>query len=177
MTAHAFIDESTRRGEYLICVAVCDDGQLHAARKELKGLLLPGQRRLHFATEGDRRRREILSRISEMVVESAMYTATHRDQPRARAAILERVAMDLAADGATRLTLESREGQDHHDRAVLYRALGPEAAVGYQHSTPSGEPLLWIPDAVAWAFGRGGDWKRRLDQLDLVSRVERVEVP
>jgi hypothetical protein len=37
--------------------------------------------------------------------------------------------------------------------------------------------MLWVPDAIAWAFGRGGKWKRQLDQLDLVDRVVHVHVP
>jgi hypothetical protein len=27
------------------------------------------------------------------------------------------------------------------------------------------EPLLWVPDAIAWAVGRGGDWRRRAEPL------------
>lgn len=27
----------------------------------------------------------------------------------------------------------------------------------YHHRTAAEEPMLWIPDAIAWSFGRGGD--------------------
>lgn len=177
MTAHAFIDESTRRGTYLICVATCVPSELAGARQALRGLLLPGQRRLHFATESNRRRRLILSRLSELTAESVVYLAEHRDQPAARAAILERAAKELQGDGIAGLTIESRSGQDHHDRGVIYRALGPDPALTYRHMTAAEEPMLWIPDAIAWAYGRGGDWKRQLDRLDLVSGIAHVEVP
>lgn len=176
MSSYAFIDESTRRGTYMICVATCGQADLTGARRALRGLLLPGQRRLHFATESDRRRRLILSRLGGLSSASVVYVARHRDQPAAREAILGRVATDLHGNGVTGLTIESRRGQDHHDRAVIYRALGPEPPLSYRHAIAAEEPLLWIPDAIAWAFGRGGDWKRQLDRLDLVSGVEYVEV-
>lgn len=177
MTAHAFIDESTRRGTYLICVATCVPNELARTRQALRRLLLPGQHRLHFATESDRRRRLILSRLSELAATSVVYRAEHRDQPAARAAILDRAAKELHVEGVTSLTIESRRGQDHHDRAVIYRALGPDQALAYRHMTAAEEPMLWIPDAIAWAYGRGGDWKRQLHRLDLVSGVAPVEVP
>lgn len=177
MTTHAFIDESTRRGTYLICVATCVSSELAGARQALRGLLLPGQRRLHFATESDRRRRLILSRLSELASASVVYLAEHRDQPAARAAILERAAKELHGDGVTGLTIESRSGQDHNDRAVIYQALGPDPVLAYRHMTAAEEPMLWVPDAIAWAYGRGGHWKRQLERLDLIGGIAHVEVP
>lgn len=176
MTSQAFIDESARRGTYLICVATCVARDLPVARRELRGLLLAGQRRLHFATESDRRRRLILSELGSLRLSSAIYTAVHRDQPAARSAILERAAADLHGLKVGRLTIESRQGQDHHDRAAIYRTLGPVHSMTYRHVTAAEEPMLWVPDAIAWAFGRGGDWKRQLERLDLVAGVTQVEV-
>ena len=125
MTLHAFVDESTRRGRYLLGLTTCADADLATARRALRALRLPGQRRLHFAAEGDNQRRRILSGISGMGMCSTVYVADHDNQQDARAAILERAAHDLAGASVSRLTIESRAGQDHHDRAVLYRAFGP----------------------------------------------------
>ena len=35
----------------------------------------------------------------------------------------------------------------------------------YDHMKPAEEPLLWIADAVAWAYGAAGDWRRRADPM------------
>ncbi len=177
MSDHAFVDESTRGGRYLICVVTCPAGDLQRARTGLRALLLPGQRRLHFATESNRRRREILSGVAQLGTRSVVYVAKHHDHRAARATILSKVAADLQVQGVRDLTLESREGQDHHDRAAIFRSLGRASSLYYRHARPTDEPLLWVPDSVAWAFGRGGEWLRRLDQLDLVADVVRVEVP
>jgi hypothetical protein len=42
-----------------------------------------------------------------------------------------------------------------------------EERFSYLHSAPAGEPLLWLPHLVAWAVGRGGDWKRRCGEVEL----------
>ena len=39
----------------------------------------------------------------------------------------------------------------------------------YEHLSPRMEPLLWIPDAVAWCWAKGGVWKDRV--LPLVDGV------
>lgn len=177
MTLHAFVDESTRRGRYLLGLTTCADADLATARRALRALRLPGQRRLHFAAEGDNQRRCILSGISGMGMCSTVYVADHDNQQDARAAILERAAHDLAGASVSRLTIESRAGQDHHDRAVLYRAFGPMPPLSYGHLTGPEEPLLWVPDAVAWAYGRGSTWKAQLDRLGLIEAVTQVTVP
>jgi hypothetical protein len=35
----------------------------------------------------------------------------------------------------------------------------------YAHVPPTTEPMLWVPDAIAWAYGNGGDWRRRAARL------------
>lgn len=175
MTVHAFLDESQRRNRYLLCAALCTSSDLTTARKSLTGLRKPGQRRIHFATESDRRRRRILTELSGLRLAVTMYMTDHPDQRRARAAVIQRLATDLDANQVRTLTIESRQGQDHADRASVYGALGPAPSFEYRHLTPYEEPLLWVPDAIAWAYGKSNDWRRLLDKLDLVAGVVIVE--
>lgn len=44
-------------------------------------------------------------------------------------------------------------------------ARGGPAELAYEHLRPHEDPALWIPDAVAWCFGAGGDWRRRISAL------------
>ncbi len=179
MSRHAFIDESTRGSSYLICAATVAIGDLDAARRLLLGLRARGQGRLHFATESDRRRRQLLTAISSVEANSTIFVASHRDQVTARSAIVRYAAPHLHELGVRRLVIEARQGQDQRDRADLYAALGPSPnpPMSYLHHTASAEPLLWIPDAVAWAWGRGGAWRKRVEDLGLVVAVHAVEVP
>lgn len=55
-----YVDESKARGYYVAATAVAV-GDVRDCERELRALLLPGQRRLHFKSESDSRRRQILS--------------------------------------------------------------------------------------------------------------------
>lgn len=56
----------------------------------------------------------------------------------------------LLERAVTRLIIESREGRDHLDRAILLdRLRGRGDAFLYDHMPPDSDPLLWIADAIA----------------------------
>lgn len=59
MTVHVFVDESKGR-DYLLIAAVVMPADVTQARKDIRTLVLPGQRRLHMKGESDSRRRKIL---------------------------------------------------------------------------------------------------------------------
>lgn len=178
MSRHAFIDESVRRGTYIVCAATVSPSDLGPTRTALRSFRARGQRRIHFSTESDQRRRLLLKEMSTLDLTSTIYVAKHRDEIAARAAILATAAVDLHGSGVTRLVLEAREGQDKRDRATIYAAVGPRPNPQflYTHRRPAGEPLLWVPDAVAWAWGRGGRWRQRVRELELVAAVRTVDV-
>jgi hypothetical protein len=67
-------------------------------------------------------------------------------------------------EGIERLVLEPEVGQDDRDRRLLYRlaaSSGRTGRISYAHAPPALEPMLWGPDAIAWAYGSGGEWRRR----------------
>jgi hypothetical protein len=75
VSGHVFVDESKRRG-YLLVASVVVPGDLDSVRRVLRGLVLPGQRRLHMKDENDQRRRSIASAIT---VSGVTATSTTRD--------------------------------------------------------------------------------------------------
>ncbi len=173
----AFLDESHRDAHYIVCVAMVVVEDLESARKALRALRLPGQRRIHFAAESDRRRRKLLSQIAELDLTTAIYSIRHPGDTVARTLILAAMVPDLRSRGVVRLVIESRESQDRRDRADLYRTVGPDPdpTFTYRHQAPASEPLLWVPDAVAWAWGRNAEWRRRVNDLGLVGSVTSIE--
>lgn len=179
MTRHAFIDESARSHKYLICAATLTPADVETARQTLRGLRAKGQRRIHFATESDRRRRQLLGAISSLESSSGIYAAPGKDQVAARAAILSTAVVHLRDEGVGRLIIETRKGQDHRDRSVIYQTVGPhpQPEFYYSHQAAAEEPLLWIPDAIAWAWGRGGNWRGLVEDLGLIKGVVEVTVP
>jgi hypothetical protein len=43
----------------------------------------------------------------------------------------------------------------------------------YLHAAPTSEPLLWLPDILAWAYGAGGDWLRRASiTMSAVTKID-----
>ena len=62
------------------------------------------------------------------------------------------------------------------DRRTIRAALLDAGAIDrldYGHMRPSEEPLLWVADAVAWAYGVGQTWRRRVGGIvEVVRRVD-----
>lgn len=168
MPAHAFVDESVRR-DYLLCAAVVPVGDLTVVRKRLRELCKPGQRRIHMFDESDSRRREILSALTQMELQTHVFEAptARRSTRHTRDECLRALVPGLLELGVDRLVIESCD-QDRRDRHVIFEALSKLSAteqLTYLHSAPASEALLWVADCVLWAYGRGGDWRRRTQPL------------
>ncbi|WP_130443992.1 hypothetical protein [Kribbella rubisoli] len=168
MPAHAFVDESIRSG-YLLSAAVIATGDLSVARGKLRELCKPGQRRLHMKDENDGRRREILSTLTGLNIEVYLYRASVTGRPirDGRDECLRALVPELLQLDVTRLVIESCS-QDLRDQQIVQPISNRLAVPGrftFLHSVPAAEPMLWAADAAAWAFGKGGDWRRRVDGI------------
>jgi|SRR4051794_7317404 hypothetical protein len=162
-----FVDESFR-STYLIIVTMLPTADTSTVRSKLRQMLLPGQERIHFATESDRRRRLILSTVAGLAPCSWILETRRRPLEVGRAACLTALVQRLAPLPIQRMTLESRGNAcDRADRQVISRAIRTtgESLLTYVHREPRHEPLLWLPDIVGWAYGAGGDWLRRVRPL------------
>lgn len=174
--AHVFVDESKERG-YLLIAALLLPSDVAAARKEMDGLRLRGQRRVHFTKESPARRGVILNAIRQQVgAEVVVYDASaYRYPNQARLACLERLVADSAGRGVELLVLEQDDSVLASDRKAVYtyvRKAGCSDTLRYTHRRAQQESLLAIPDAVAWCWAKGGDWRQRVRPL--VSAVRAV---
>lgn len=172
----AFSDESERAGVMLMAVVVLDPGEVDAARRKLRGLLLPGQRRVHTAKESPRRRRVILDTVSDINGLSAVVLRYRRppgvDRVGARRLLLQAATGAVVGSGVVSWVLDDQDpAQGLRDRAAIAHALaGMDRRLHpvYDHRPARDEPLLWAADALCWAVGAGGDWRRRIsDQLTI----------
>lgn len=166
MTLHAFADESRRGDTYLMAMAVVDPSELAALRKAVRGLLFSGQRELHCKKESPSRRRLIASTLVDFPVRVWLYTRSCRDTAEvARQECLARMVDDLLAAGGQRLVLDTRENRDRQDEATIRAVLGGQprwSGLTYEHLDGGQELVLGVPDTVAWCYGAGGDWRRRI---------------
>jgi hypothetical protein len=83
----AFSDESERGSLMLFGMMTVSTAEVVRARKELRALLLPGQRRVHTAKESPPRRRQLLDVVGGLDVEAIVLptgcsTARTRCRPR-----------------------------------------------------------------------------------------------
>lgn len=167
IASHAFVDESRRGGRYIVCASVVLPSELATVRKMMRSQLLSGQARLHFKTEKPSRRRALLAVIAELNL-TTLVCESNRKEADARRWALGQLLAYLAGVGGQRLVIEAREAslnlvERQTITAALTRGRGP-AGLSYEHMRPHEEPILWVSDAVAWAYSAGGDWRRRVTQ-------------
>ena len=165
MSAHVFVDETKQRS-YLLVAGVVVPGDLDSIRRTLRGLVLPGQRRLHMKDENDQRRRAIATAIVASGVTATIYDAgrRYRNERERRAACLRALVGDAARRRDAMLVLEQDDTLIDTDRKLLYRAARDENCpdLRYEHRRAAAEQLLALPDAIAWCWAKGGDWRRRI---------------
>ena len=121
---------------------------------------------MHFSKESADRRRQVLSTLADLGVQARVYTCPAAVRT-SREICLTALVEDLTSIGAERLVLERRETMDHLDDAVIKAVLRRSGTgrLTYLHASPYEEPLLWPPDNIGWAVGRGGDWRRRAEPV------------
>ncbi|HET9142790.1 hypothetical protein [Actinophytocola sp.] len=179
MTVHAFADESRHGSTYLVAVALAHPANLRCLRRDLRALLLPGQREVHFKREKEPRQRELVDSIRRMAVEVRIYrrSCQRRDEP-ARQDCIARLTRDLLDGGAHRLVLDSRSNRDIGDEVTIRRVISGQAhptQLVYEHLGSTTEPLLWVADTAAWCFNAGGHWRKRISTV--VSAVIDLDCP
>jgi hypothetical protein len=166
--AHVFVDES-RRSSYLLVAAFVDTRQLSALRTLMRQLRVAGERRLHFKSESDTVRKDVIGRLVDAGLRSRIYLGRGPSEA-VRQRCLARLVADLLEERVERLVLDARgPAQDHLDRRVIFQTLcdrgAPIDSFLYEHLSSHGDPALWVPDAIAWCHGAGGEWRKRVAPL------------
>lgn len=163
---HAFIDESKTR-EYVFGVVFVAPDRVHEVRKSVRTLLWGGQSRIHFVSESHRRRKDLLSVFLTLPVRPAVIFVEGESDPAVARSKCLSALIGIYGSQVSRWVFEQEDASLSHDRAALNRALRQGAmaeGTSYAHARPSTEPCLWIADAVAWSWSRGGEYRRRLQQ-------------
>jgi hypothetical protein len=166
---HVFVDESRRGSLYLLAAALARSTELGPTRSLMRGLRVPGERRLHFKSERDTIKKDIAGALVSGQVRTRVYCG--RGEPgAARQRLLEALVADLMALDVRRMVFDSRgPDRDQADRRIVHSALTCTGVdldlVTYEHLRSHEEPALWVPDAVAWCYGAGGEWRRRVEPV------------
>lgn len=169
MPVHAFVDESQRGRLYLVVAAIVEPTVVSDLRAQVRSLLLPGQRELHFKNEKPARRRMLADEIARWPVEVIVYMHSYSRRPEpARQECLRQLLTDLINRQADRLVIDSRDHQDSSDENTIRTDLRvkPERhRLTWEHADSTSELLLALPDLAAWCYGAGGAWRERIEPI------------
>jgi hypothetical protein len=183
----AFVDESMRlnsdnAGTYLMAAVVTEVGRCEEIRQILRSLLYKRQERLHWRDEEAPRRTKIAEAVGGLDVAATVVIGTplaKKKQERARRKCLETLLPRLDEMGVTQVVLERRTPSlVAADRKMVIAIRGKRligAGLRVETAQPKDEPMLWLPDAVAGAFGAARD-AGQPEFLALIGSVEQIEV-
>jgi hypothetical protein len=159
----SFGDESIRPQDnlYVIGAVALAQHRLALVQTQMRGLLLPGQRRFHWRDESQTRRLAMLDQLGELKVMGVASRCPIVDgnRERARAKCLRELLWTLRTMGATEIVFESR--QRHNDQKDRQTVVGLQKArivrkdFTYRFDSPLREPVLWGADTVAGAVCEG----------------------
>lgn len=172
MSCLVLVDESTAN-RYLISAVTLDRAHSTVVGRELRSVILPGQRGLHMRSGSDRRRGQILSSIQRLVSRTGwvvrLYDAGRFESERERRRLFIEALVHDHEDGLNaHFVFDRNSSLEKWDRQVLIETLrGPSShqRVSHEHKSRHEELLLGIPDALVWCWARGGDWRRRIRSL------------
>lgn len=126
----------------LVAMVTITPGAAIGARRQLRALLLPGQRRVHTAKESPRRRRELLDVVARLDI-TAVAFSTRRPAGHHRAEIRDRLlnaaAVHAQTVGAMSWILDHQDpAQAQRDRLNITATLGRNAQLVYDHRSSRG---------------------------------------
>ncbi|MFI2562131.1 MULTISPECIES: hypothetical protein [Nocardiaceae] len=158
---HAFIDESKRDG-YMLCAVTVATGDVAALRKQVDALRPRGSTRIHMKSVSKKEAPKLVTEVAKLDASSRLYLVKSgkMSERSARDLTLGAAVRDLTTLSVSRVLIESCN-QDREDNRTIRDAIGVDAPFVYDHASPS-DPLLWLPDIHAWAWGRGGQMRAKI---------------
>ena len=144
----AFSDESERAATMLVGVLCVPAGAVPDARRELRSLLLAGQRQVHTAKESDCRRRLLLDTVSGLDATAVVYRYRRQvgmSRVEARSLLLTAAGEGIVTAGVSSWVLDSQDpAQASRDRHTLDTVLRLNGRAVYDHRPAVSGPLLCV---------------------------------
>ncbi len=168
MLSNSFIDESVRGSKYLLAAVIVDHTRLQDIRRELKVLRQFGRSSLHMHREVIGRKRLIANSVAQMeiIYILAVQELSGQSLMSARIKCLNELSGHELVRSTSQLTLETSNSIEL-DKKILsnsaYRFSGKFPH--YRHLSSAQEPLLWLPDIIAWCAGKGGEFENIVKPL------------
>jgi len=163
---YATVDESKRTNRpYTMVMAYVPPGEVTALRGALRRQLFKGQRSLHFTKERDATKRAVLALFVEHGVRAVVVEVPrHHTRETPRDVCIRHLARHAHAADVQALVFDRDESLVPRDRKVLFEELN-RSDVGYTHRQRHEDELLWVADAIAWAYTKDATWRSMVNGL------------
>jgi len=167
MTRNLYIDESVR-GSYILCSVAVSSSQVSTTRVALKKLREPGRSTIHMQKETRTRQLQIAAEISKFQCQATIISVNLKGSTDLAARL---TALEMLFDRNDTLTAQlitfDTSNSVSQDNRLLSTLLHSSSSwmPHYRHLKFTYEPLLWLPDIVAWCYGRGGSWRDAVEPL------------
>ena len=160
-----YIDESERNKTFFLVGCQISPNHRKHASKTLRSLRLSGQQRIHLNSESDNRRKYIVNEIAKLEFDSVIVRTNFQGTNKiARQTCIRALAEFAFNQGVTHMVIELNTSIEADTKTLQHaRSQWPNVSCIFSHMPPQSEPLLWLPDIVAWTFGRGQEWRRMLE--------------
>lgn len=160
---NVYIDESQRGNRYYICVVSVPESEMQTIRAFLRTSCPSGVSRIHMHATSQNLQRHLLRTIKDFNLDITL-VATRKVRGDSHLAPRERclcAAFAIAQSVSVRNIFLENSNSIHWDKQLISRFINDtrQPMPYISHANPAFEPLLWLPDIVAWGYGRGGDWR------------------
>ena len=167
VTRSVFIDESKAK-DFILCAVSIDNNALHLARSVTRQQVMAGQRYVHFVSESRNRKLAILNAYSNINLTADFFIVKEGTAAQRRSKALRQLVRTLPISTSVNLVFDNDENYTAMDREILRAELTRMSMVplvSYSHLPYRNEPLLWLPDALAWTKAKGKEWTRQLEKF------------
>jgi hypothetical protein len=167
MSCNTYVDESARNN-YLLCGVNVQQNEISEVRDTLRALRPRSQSRIHMYQESKATQAALLREIRALNVSSWIISISVQvaKLPNSRFIAISKIA-GIESFRESRLLVMDQSSSYVGDKRVLSQVA---RKVDYQfphyrHMNSRHEPLLWLPDIIAWCYGRGGTWRDAVEPL------------
>jgi len=142
--------------------------QLHEIRQVMRDLRTKNSHHIHMYREPRGRQEHITQIVSNLEISAWLIEVSNNTakEPLARNLAIQNIGNIQSIRNSRLLTLDYIN-RNRIDNSIL-RGIAQNANYQfphYRHMNSRHEPLLWLPDIIAWCYGRGGTWRDAVEPL------------
>jgi hypothetical protein len=171
VAATLFVDESKVDGFRFVIMQI-DSAHVADARRRVRALAAPNALRFHAANETSERKLRALDVVSALPARLVVIEVPRTyPWPGARELGFSCVIARAVDVGATRVVIERDDtnlARDRRTASAALRNLASDERPAYIHLRAFEEPLLWVPDLIAWCWSKDAHRRRELSRRGIL---------